>query len=96
MITTATTTVVNCRRTDTFDIYIGRPSLFGNPYTIGPDGSRAQVIEKYRTYARERVMTDPGFRAAVKALHGKMLACWCVPLDCHGDVLVALARELNR
>ena len=28
--------------------YIGRPSVLGNPYRIGIDGDRAQVIQKFR------------------------------------------------
>jgi len=31
-------------------VYIGRPSKWGNPFVIGRDGSRADVIAKYRTW----------------------------------------------
>ncbi|RWK52772.1 MAG: DUF4326 domain-containing protein, partial [Mesorhizobium sp.] len=31
-------------------VYIGRPSKWGNPFVIGPDGSRAEVIAKYRAW----------------------------------------------
>jgi hypothetical protein len=31
-------------------IYIGRPSLLGNPFVIGKDGDRAEVIAKYRIW----------------------------------------------
>ncbi len=37
----------------------------------------------------------PEFRASIKALHGKTLACWCAPKPCHGDVLAKIAAELN-
>lgn len=77
-------------------VYIGRPAMFGNPFTIGLDGSREQVIELYREYARKRVETDAGFKAAVLHLYGKDLVCWCSPLPCHGEVLMELAEELNR
>ena len=29
-------------------IYVGRPSKWGNPFVIGRDGSRDEVIAKYR------------------------------------------------
>lgn len=29
--------VVHCKR-DKFDVYIGRPGKWGNPFTIGKDG----------------------------------------------------------
>lgn len=32
-------------------VYIGRPSILGNPFVIGRDGDRAKVIAKFRTYA---------------------------------------------
>ncbi|PIW12451.1 MAG: hypothetical protein COW35_01440, partial [Candidatus Infernicultor aquiphilus] len=33
-----------------YDVYIGRPSKWGNPFTIGKDGTRSEVIEKYRIW----------------------------------------------
>ena len=79
--------VVHCKKAR-FDIYIGRPSLFGNPFSIGKHGDRVEVIEKYRVYFLERVARDEQFRSAVESLRGKVLACWCRPLACHGDVIV--------
>lgn len=75
-------------------VYIGRPSLFGNPFVIGKDGSRVEVVMKYREYAVSRVYWDSEFRAAVVALKGKTLACWCGEKVCHGDVLMELAERL--
>jgi len=31
-------------------IYVGRPSKWGNPFVIGRDGSRDEVIAKYRAW----------------------------------------------
>jgi uncharacterized protein DUF4326 len=76
-------------------VYIGRPSVFGNPYRIGVDGTRIEVIQKYELWVRDRIEYDGRFREAVKGLHGKLLSCWCRPLPCHGDVLVKIAEELN-
>jgi hypothetical protein len=81
------TTVAHCKRAP-FDVYIGRPSKWGNPFVIGRDGNRERVIEKYRAY----VLATPALLAAVKPeLKGKVLGCWCAPQSCHGDVLAELA-----
>lgn len=87
-----TTTVVNIRNS-TCDQYIGRGSTFGNPYHIGEDGDREQVIEKFRAYFYKR-LTDASFRDKVLALKGKRLGCWCVPLNCHGNVIVEYLEKL--
>lgn len=80
--------VVHCKR-DAYDVYIGRPSKWGNPFTIGKDGSRADVIRKYRVWAKKH----PLILASLPELQGKVLGCWCKPLACHGDVLVELCEE---
>lgn len=78
--------IVHCTR-DPFDIYIGRPSKWGNPFRLGADGDRAAVIAKYRTW----LLTQPVLMAALPELAGKTLGCWCKPASCHGDVLAELA-----
>lgn len=71
-------------------VYIGRPSIWGNPFVIGRDGDREQVIEKYRRWLE----SNPALVARAKTeLKGKNLVCWCAPLPCHGDVLLSLANE---
>ena len=80
------TTIVNIKR-NKCDVYIGRGSPFGNPFRIGDDGDRVQVLAKYRTYFKRR-LTDQSFRDKVLSLKGKVLGCWCKPLLCHGDVIV--------
>jgi len=78
------TLVVNCRK-ERYDVYIGRPSIFGNPFR---EGSRTQVIDQYRQYFQDRIKNDPVFRKAVLSLRGKILGCFCAPRPCHGDVIV--------
>ena len=82
------TKVVHCKR-EPFDVYIGRPSQWGNPFEIGKDGTRQQVIDKYR----EWVKTQPALMSALPTLKGKTLGCWCKPKPCHGDVLAELADK---
>lgn len=69
--------------------YIGRPSPFGNPFVIGKDGTRDEVIAKYT----EWLMAQPELvHRAKQELRGKHLVCWCAPLACHGDVLLKLVN----
>lgn len=79
------TQVVNVRYTDRYDVYIGRSSKWGNPYRIGVDGDRDEVVDKYRLYLYTR---KDLLRCMVKELSGKILACHCKPQRCHGDILV--------
>lgn len=78
--------VVHCKR-DSHDVYIGRPSKWGNPFVVGRDGTREQCIAKYRVW----LLNQPALVAALPELRGKVLGCWCAPKSCHGDVLVELS-----
>lgn len=83
------TKVVNLKTGEPYDIYIGRPSIFGNPFLIGRDGTRDEVIKKYRHYVR----STPDLMDEIKKLRGKILGCFCKPENCHGDILVEIAEE---
>ncbi len=74
---------------DGADVYIGRPSAFGNPFHIGRDGTREEVIEKYRTWLRANPYL---MRLARRELIGRTLGCWCAPHACHGDELALVAN----
>lgn len=80
--------VVNVKDSE-YDVYIGRPSVWGNPFVVGRDGSRRTVIDLYRQWLLER----PGLvERARRELVGKRLGCFCAPLPCHGDVLMEIAN----
>lgn len=95
------TRVVHNKR-EPFDVYIGRPSKWGNPFTHKPQGStlaqhvvgsREEAVEAYR-----RWITSGAGQYLLKDLHelkGKTLGCWCSPNACHGDVLAELANNLE-
>jgi hypothetical protein len=83
-----TAEVVHCRK-EKYDVYIGRPSKWGNPFEIGKDGTREEVIDKYRRY----IETNPELLNSIDELDGKKLGCWCRPKKCHGDVLVSILNE---
>lgn len=67
-------------------VYVGRPSPWGNPFKIGRDGTREEVIARYRDYILGRPQL-------LEQLRGRDLVCWCAPLPCHGDVLIELANR---
>lgn len=71
-------------------VYIGRPSKWGNPFVIGKDGDRTEVIAKYRQWllARPELV-----EAARRELAGRDLVCFCAPKACHGDVLLEVANS---
>ena len=82
--------------------YIGRTcnrfklkeSLFSNPFLEDKekkknDGTREEVIEKFRLMLRS---TPELVKQARLELRGCLLACWCSPLPCHGDILAAIAN----
>ena len=77
--------IVHCKKAP-FDLYIGRPSKWGNPFEIGKDGTRADVIKKYR----EHILNSKELFNSLHELEGLTLGCWCSPLPCHGDVLIDL------
>ena len=92
---------------DEDNVYIGRrgvvfingkrfpekDSPFANPFKVGRDGIRSEVIEKYETYIKDK-MKKKKVKKALIALKGKKLGCWCKPEDCHGDVLLKIINDL--
>ncbi len=84
-------------------VYIGRPTIFGNPFPL-PQYTRDASIASYRAYASARYQEDADFRAALDGLvvqyrqQGTLtLICHCAPLACHGDALAAaIARLASR
>jgi hypothetical protein len=72
-------------------VYIGRPTKWGNPFVIGKDGTRDEVVEKYARW----VVNQPELVRDAKAeLKGRDLVCFCSPCLCHGDVLLIIANEV--
>lgn len=93
----AETRVVHCKR-ERYDVYIGRPSKWGNPFSVKPSKYACSVatveeaLAKYEAWLR----SQPELMAALPELRGKVLGCWCAPKPCHGDVLARLAEEVHR
>jgi len=70
-------------------------SNFQNPYKVGKDGTREEVIEKYEIYIREKLQNRI-WKKQLLNLEGKNLGCWCHPEPCHGDILLKLIQEYKR
>lgn len=81
--------VVHCKK-EPYDVYIGRPSKWGNPFEIGKDGTREEVIQKFKEY----LTLSPLLMEELNELNGKTLGCWCSPRPCHGDVLANLVDKI--
>lgn len=89
--------VVHCKK-EKFDIYIGRPSIWGNVFS-----HKERALAKFKTNTRteslfkyqEWVLNQPEFVKQIKKeLKNKILGCWCSPKSCHGDILLAIANDL--
>ena len=88
--------VVHCKR-EKYDVYIGRPSKWGNPFSTELKDSqflvdsRSEAIDKFE----QMVKADPEFIAQIKAeLKGKVLGCFCAPEKiCHGYILAGIAND---
>lgn len=90
-------TVVNLRKDD-YDTYIGRGSVWGNPFSHLPNssatyrvGSRQESVDRYREY----IMKSPYLLETLHVLKGKTLGCYCKPLACHGDIIAELVNNLK-
>ena len=92
------TILVNLRRifnyTDDAVVYIDRRNkLLGNPYRITATCTREQSIQKFKEDFDIRIKEDKEFQQAVEALRGQILACWCTPLPCHGDIYIEYLKK---
>jgi hypothetical protein len=86
-------------------VYIGSPSLLGNPFRIGTHGTRDEVIAQYRVWLWQQIQEQtPVFqelqRLALQAQRDDLvLLCWCKQADraipCHGEVVKAARHWMN-
>lgn len=89
------TKVVHCKK-EKYDVYIGRPSKWGNPFSW-KEGTLAEFKvnnkeESIRSY-RQWILNNPKLLSQLHELKGKILGCWCSPYSCHGDILIELLEE---
>ena len=77
-------------------VLIDRRTKWGNPFKLGVDGSRDEVIDRYRADLWRRIQAGEISLEELAELNGCWLACWCEPLPCHGDVLAKAAEWASR
>lgn len=94
--------IVNRKTYRGASVYIGRPTALGNPFVIGKDGERAEVLQKYRRWlwgeiqGRNETVLAELRRLATMARTGDLaLSCWCAPEPCHGEILRAAVGWLQ-
>ena len=92
---------------DPQNIYIGRAGVviidgkrfpkaaspFSNPFKVGKDGTKEEVLDKYRKYIEDKIEKSPTLFAELQNLKGKNLGCWCAHQPCHGDILLELIEK---
>lgn len=95
---------------DENNIYIGRAGVvfidkqrfpknssnFANPFKIGKDGNREEVLYKYKTYIIERLKNNILLQHELITMKGKNLGCWCAPEPCHGNILLELIDNISK
>lgn len=91
------TKVVHCKK-EAYEVYIGRPSKWGNPFSHHSFGTLAKFVVDTREDAvaefEKYIKGKPSLLRAIKReLRGKVLGCWCRPNACHGDILARIADQ---
>lgn len=88
--------VVHCKK-EPYDVYIGRPGPWGNPFSHAPKSiaevkteTREEAIACYEEWLKQN---PEMIERAKRELKGKVLGCWCKPQACHGDILARIANE---
>ena len=79
-------------------VSIMRPGFWGNPFAIGSDGDREEVLRKYRKWLDSMLHSpkrDVFMKSLAKLSEASALVCCCKPQDCHGDILVEKMREYD-
>ena len=100
------TTLVNIRKVKgkpkpKYDVLIDRRTIFGNPHPIGYCNickrihDRKDCVNEYKKDFYHKINSDPEFKRKVLELKDKILACWCTPLLCHGNVIIEYLENCN-
>ena len=92
-------------RTTSCDVYIGRGSPWGNPFSFLKHSTavvvvkdRNEAVECFDLWLQGEAFTEllqeqrAYILQHVKELKGRTLGCYCAPDRCHGEVLERLAQ----
>jgi len=75
--------------------YPKQSSIFCNPFKIGKDGDRNEVLNKYKDYIIKKLDNNINLKNELMKLKNKNLGCWCSPDPCHGDILLDLIQKYD-
>lgn len=96
-------TIVNHKTWRGASVYVGRPSILGNPFIIGKDGDRTEVIQKFRRWLWHEIQRQEGpvyeeIQRLVKLaeMGDLVLSCWCSPQPCHAEIIRACLIYLSQ
>ena len=98
------TRLINLRTGKPYTKYIGRGHTmrhFGNPFTVEVCGSNDEAKRRFDFWIRGIAYThiEPRRRIWIiqnlSSLEGGILACWCLPLPCHGEIYIQLLKEMK-
>lgn len=77
------------------DVYVGRGSIWGNPFshlrskhTVTLVADRATAITAHAVWIQDQ----PELLALIPTLRAKRLGCYCAPLPCHAEILARMAN----
>lgn len=72
-------------------VYVGRPSVFGNPYEMknNSQAERDRVCDLFE----EHVAESPTLQQLALFLKGKNLVCYCYPKRCHAETWLRYAND---
>jgi hypothetical protein len=73
-------------------IYVGRPTIFGNPFVVGVHGIQGECVELFREWINLPEQ-ETLRQQAREILVGRDLICWCAPASCHADILLEIANS---
>ena len=83
-------------------VYVGRPSILGNPFAMHRESERAQVVRQYRGWLRQHYSEQGPERAELERLlqlaqDGPLeLVCYCAPRACHADVIAEALHGMHK
>ncbi|QHJ78844.1 MAG: hypothetical protein [Caudoviricetes sp.] len=86
-------TIVVNKSKSCYDVYIGRPSKWGNPFSVKEYG-RGVCVEMHKQWIKEQILSGKITKKDFEELRGKRLGCYCKPNACHGDILAKITNQL--
>ncbi len=83
-------------------VYIGRPTIYGNPFVIGSKYNgeiitRQKALEMYYEHLKKMAKENTQhFLKLISDIENKNLCCWCsLTEQCHGDILILISQNIG-